>query len=502
MSPVDMRRAERTVKHVNSDLEEWANPRTIVVLTLFLLGALWSVVVLSAYSAYREHIANTSDLLQHANHAIEEHTRQHLRLVGVLLTACESWLESHPTHDPRIDPDFRRLFERLRMSAGGSVALRLLTTEGTAFEPTSEAHPSQAKFGRDEDLAAVASESGLALGSPTIDPFSHRPVLPVIRRLSKPVQGTAFLLAAVDLSTLRETYERQRQAPGERITLAQRDGTVLLQAPDAASSPQPSIAGNRLFRHHLAQQASAFLVLEASAEEPRSEFVSYSSMPDFPLLIVVTADYDQILAPWLRQTLWTFLLALGLTVPLAVVAYRSMHLLRVLIHRDAQLQHLATTDRLTGISGRQHFVETLKSELQRAHHRHLPLTVLSFDIDFFKRINDGYGHSVGDEVLVAFAKAAKACLRDDDLLGRVGAGEFSILLPGTDVQEATRVAERIRKGIGEISIASDNGTVRFTASVGVSAARTTDNSIDDFLKRVARALHEAKAGGHDRVVVA
>jgi diguanylate cyclase (GGDEF)-like protein len=200
--------------------------------------------------------------------------------------------------------------------------------------------------------------------------------------------------------------------------------------------------------------------------------------------------------------LWTILLALGMTIPLAVVAWRSLRLLRTLAEHSVQLQELAISDQLTGVSSRQHFVATLADELVLRQRRHLPLAVMLIDIDFFRRINDGYGHAVGDQVLLAVAQAAKRALRQRDLLARFGGGQFAVLLPDTEIAEALLVAERIRAQIGEIAIATENGTVRFSISAGASEVMASDRSTDDLLKRAAQALQSAAAAGHDRVVAA
>jgi len=124
------------------------------------------------------------------------------------------------------------------------------------------------------------------------------------------------------------------------------------------------------------------------------------------------------------------------------------------------------------------------------------------DIDFFRRINDGYGHAVGDQVLLAVAQAAKGALRQRDLLARFGGGQFAVLLPDTEIAEALLVADRIRALIGEIAIPTEDGIVRFSVSVGASEATASDRSTDDLLKRAAQALQSAAAAGHDRVVAA
>lgn len=475
------------------NLESWARPRTVVLLTMVLLGALWTAVLLSAVADREDTLTATGQALQRANRAIEEQTRLHMRLAGLALAAAQAWPDEHPGEDPRSNAAFHALHARLRTATDSAVEILLLAADGNVFaaaggEPQAEIAAALAASDLN-DLARQSQTTELVIGTRLRTPAAAHPRLPIARRLENPGAGGYIVLALLDLSRLNAGYEEQRQKPGGSIALLRRDGTPLAGAPVDA----------RLGLAQSDQRTKDDGVTDASTAT--SEFSLQSPMPDYGLLIVGTVDRADALAPWIRHTIWVVLLALGMTIPLAVVAYRSLHLLRVVARHEAELQHLATTDRLTGTFTRQHFVEILKEELAHAGRRHLPLTVLSFDIDFFKRINDGYGHSVGDQVLIAFAKVAKACLRDVDVLGRVSSGEFSILLPNTDVQAATVVAERIRRGVAAISIATQDGTVQFTVSAGVSAARPDDRSVDEIIKRVAQALHEATSAGHDRISI-
>jgi diguanylate cyclase (GGDEF)-like protein len=216
--------------------------------------------------------------------------------------------------------------------------------------------------------------------------------------------------------------------------------------------------------------------------------------------VVVSSGYDDALLSWKKHVLWVMLIALGVTMTAVAAAVRSVRLLDSLALRSSELLHLATTDVLTGVSNRRHFVDILEQEFARARRYDLPLAILSFDLDFFKRINDGYGHAVGDQALISFAQVAQRGLREMDLLGRLGGEEFAILLPNTLATDALAVAERVREGVAEISIPTDNGTLKFTTSVGVTEMQSIDSSIDDLLLRADNALYEAKAAGRNRVV--
>ena len=122
---------------------------------------------------------------------------------------------------------------------------------------------------------------------------------------------------------------------------------------------------------------------------------------------------------------------------------------------------------------RRAFDKALKREISFALRHKLPLSLVMADIDYFKKINDTYGHEVGDYVLKVYTKTLKRSLRQEDILGRFGGEEFVFLLPNTDIEKASQAAERIRHKIEKLKIKSINGSI--TASFGITGLLSTDN---------------------------
>lgn len=485
------------VKATKKHPEEWASPRTVIVFSLLFVAALWSAVSFWVVSARDERVATTRESLQRMTHAVEDQTRRQFRLAEVILAVCANWLAANPDLDPASAPGFRRLLEDFRDHTAATIEIRLLAADGTAVAPLSDASEPLANVADSDYFRSTPAGGGLFIGAPTRRKPEGNSELPIASRLS--TQAFPILVAVIDLSKLTTVYEKQRRKPGGVITLLRSDGTILARAPDDRLLGQ-ALTGVTLPGAQLLQKEQA-VVLEESGDKQRRQFTSYLSVPDFPLLVTVSVAYDEALALWQKQTLWILMLATCVTVPLAVVAFRSLQLLRTLANQDAELQHLATTDRLTGVSSRQHFVAAFHAQLQQADPAQRPLSILVVDIDFFKRINDGYGHATGDQALISFAEAATTCLRGADMIGRLGAGEFAMLLLDTDISAAIAVAERIRKAVANISIPTENGTVQFTVSVGASQASATDQSFEDVLKRAIEALQAARASGPDQLAV-
>ena len=174
----------------------------------------------------------------------------------------------------------------------------------------------------------------------------------------------------------------------------------------------------------------------------------------------------------------------------------------LLMHKeraDEETSRLATTDPLTGVFNRRTFIELADQELARSRRAGTPLSLMMLDLDHFKRVNDTFGHLTGDEVLVAFTRLIKDCVRRGDLLVRYGGEEFCVLLPGTTLAAAAALAERIRAACASQSLTAHSFKV--SVSIGLTAyAGDSNTTLGDLLARADEALYLAKDEGRDRVI--
>ncbi len=171
--------------------------------------------------------------------------------------------------------------------------------------------------------------------------------------------------------------------------------------------------------------------------------------------------------------------------------------------RNAEtLEKLATTDGMTGLYNRRHFLKLAETEWNRFERYGRPLSYLLLDFDFFKSINDRFGHDVGDEVI--FHVAALCCQdrRVTDIVARIGGEEFAILLPETPIEAARVVAERLRENVESTPLLRDELELTVTISIGVAEVQPDMTGIVDLMKAADRALYEAKRTGRNRVVQA
>ncbi len=171
--------------------------------------------------------------------------------------------------------------------------------------------------------------------------------------------------------------------------------------------------------------------------------------------------------------------------------------------RDAnsKLELLAREDPLTKLHNRRYLLELFENEFERSKRYGLVTSILMIDIDFFKKINDTYGHLIGDEVLRKMADCIRNNLRKSDISGRFGGEEFLIVLPETTIENAFIAAEKLRKSVSELQFSSGDKTFSITCSIGIAKSAEDISDITTLIGYADQALYVAKDLGRNRVVM-
>ncbi len=223
------------------------------------------------------------------------------------------------------------------------------------------------------------------------------------------------------------------------------------------------------------------------------------------LRLVLTYRYTKatdLFAPdWVQSLVFLTFLLFAIIWMFSYLILNNERLQIELSSAHSDLEKLAATDFLTGIANSRRFYEIGEIEIQRAGRFRHTLTLVMFDLDFFKRVNDTYGHAAGDKVLIEIVNVCRRALRSVDVFGRLGGEEFAVLLPHTDLEGGRTVAEILRTTIENIEIkAASAEIIKITASFGVAELKNTDTRIQNILDRADAVLYQAKNTGRNRIV--
>ena len=215
----------------------------------------------------------------------------------------------------------------------------------------------------------------------------------------------------------------------------------------------------------------------------------------------VVDDFEFLVKPRKGEPFWLLLSARVIDFEYEIALYMAFQDITDRKKKELQLFDQATRDPLTKCYNRRQFDELAKKEIQRSRRYNHPFCLFMIDADHFKNVNDTHGHAVGDLVLQALADCCRRTLRESDIVARFGGEEFVILLPESSIENAFRVAERLRIKISKLVVKNEqNENVQFTVSIGLVSSTVTDD-IPEMLKMADESLYVAKENGRNQVVV-
>ena len=358
-------------------------------------------------------------------------------------------------------------------------------------EPSSRADRDYFEFFRENDTAA------LHIGRPMVAQSTGQPVLTLSRRLTHSDGSFAgVVVGGLRLAYFEQMFGSLAIGPNDTITLLDTDGTLLARWPQREDLVGRGINGMQLHRHAAHMHSGSFET--TAATDGMNRLIVFSRIGDFPLVLGVGRSTTGIFADWRRYALAIALLVAVLWVAVLYLAIE----IRKRDKAEAGLAVLATTDDLTGLANRRKFNETLSREWRRAQRERQPLALIKFDADLFKEYNERHGHQAGDRLLQTIGRSMAASVkRATDVAARYAGDEFAVLLPGTPLDGAVRVAERVRECLAELCFAC--GIVEGNLSAGVAAMVPEAGENNTVLLAAAdQALHRAKQAGRNRIEAA
>lgn len=357
--------------------------------------------------------------------------------------------------------------------------------------------------------------SGLLIGTPVISSVTGHWVIPLTRQRLRQGKPAGTIRVGVSLDHFMRLFNEINIGKQGSLVLASTDGNMLLRRPYSAEFLGKSMAELPLYRDHARQRQSGWAVIQ-SAQDGVLRLNYFTRVPDYPLFVTAALAHEDMLADWreAQRAQLMVIVAAGLLVGLL-----TAYLVRVVRMRDRaeeeiekknlslkllteSLRAQAMLDGMTGIPNRRYLDEQLQLAMQNASRSKSALSLVMFDVDYFKKYNDLYGHIQGDYCLQDIARVLRAVQRrHGDLAARYGGEEFVLLLPDTDLGAAHRIAQKVLDGVRALEIPHEGnagGVVTISAGVMTCVPRP-DMRIEDLFAGADRALYRAKDNGRNRV---
>ncbi len=304
----------------------------------------------------------------------------------------------------------------------------------------------------------------------------------------------------------------------DQIILALKDGRSMVRRPFDGGSVNVSLSEGTLFKDHLPKAPSGTYVTDGEGTTRSGDIVSYVADDIYPIVVAVSLDREALRSKWWRDATPRFLMALLLVFLLGFIGLKLTYHFGLRLNAESELRNakvelealneklekMAMQDGLTGLPNRRMFDISLNSEFNRAMRNGNHIALVMIDVDAFKKYNDNYGHTAGDECLKQIAQTVQACVnRQGDLVARYGGEEIAVILPDTDVVGATAIAEKTRQAVRELSIQHSkaiSGVV--TISCGVDSIKPIRNKHVpmDLVEAADKLLYKAKQSGRDHVL--
>ena len=324
-----------------------------------------------------------------------------------------------------------------------------------------------------------------------------RPGILLMRNL--PFADNVFnggLTAGIGLAFLQNWLASFPMAGNDSLAIVDTTRILIARVP-----PLPEAVGKRsadtALQQAFASGVPSFTVTAASPRDGLERIFGMTKTEGFPFYVVVGIDKAAALRDWQHRSIQVWI-GYGLLLVLFAMLVRSH---RIAVGQRELLARLATTDELTSISNRRHFVDVGRREIDRCTRYARRMSLLYIDIDYFKRINDTWGHPAGDIVLKELAREITGILRRQDTVARIGGEEFAVILPETEAKTAFAVAESLRLAIEQSKTRVNEQTeIKYTLSIGVATLTGEDDSLDAMMQRADAALYQAKQSGRNQVV--
>jgi diguanylate cyclase (GGDEF)-like protein len=340
--------------------------------------------------------------------------------------------------------------------------------------------------------------------------FIGEPLLSMVHKgewffpVSIPIKSNSGTLqyiavAIIDIIHFQSNMQTTELPQGGTLGLVTNSGKVITRLPEHNKFVGVQI---KLPNDMTAHQDSGNIEIISPFDQV-NRITGYSLISEYDIIAFSTIPKKQVLAQWYYYLIYSSLLLLSIIFSLGLSTRQLLINNKKIEEQSKQLFFLANTDELTGLINRRQLYVLINREVTRSNRYQRELSFIMFDIDFFKNINDTYGHEIGDLALKHISSILVSHCRNEDSACRYGGEEFLVMLPETGIEEASEMAERIRNQFEETVLMHGEISIKITASFGVSNYQQdkNNNSVHMAIKLADDAMYDAKESGRNRVCI-
>lgn len=479
-------------------------PNIVIAISIVLASAILAIAVWVLAQMRDDALRRAQDSVFNVSLLVERDVSRNLEIYDLSLRAVIDGLKQPGVVD--LEPALRQMVLFDGAASAKDMGSVLVLDEAGNIKFDSKASPPRHVNLADRDYFKVQRDS------PDVGLYVSRPFMPRLtgadasialsRRISRP-DGSfgGVVVGTMRLRYFRNLFAGMNLGAGGSMALMLNDGTMLMRRPYDPKIIGINLTGTANYSRFTEQPSGDFF--GTAAIDGVERWYAFRHIDMYPLILDVALSTRDIYVGWRRRAwlIGTLIAALDITIIALAILFSQQ-----LRHRRAaeeELCVLARTDGLTGLNNRRTFEEQAEEEWRRAHRNAWPLSMLLIDVDSFKGFNDLYGHSAGDDALIAVARCiSQNVRRPSDTAARYGGEEFAVLLPDTDETGATCIAGKICAAVQALQlrhVASSHHML--TVSIGIATARGDAFATSRALVNAAdEALYGAKDAGRNRVL--
>lgn len=505
--------------------------QNISILLIIVLCTIWTVVGYGVYKIHDDGHNNSAIVAQNLVRSLAAHTEVSFKVIGLQLKEVAKDLDRLGSQ-PIMSEDITQVLAQRVKALEPLLSIGIVDDKANLVQaaiPDNNGGYLKVKpinvmdreyyqaFAHISDL----KQASLFIGRPIQGRINGVWFVPVAQpRIASDGTFAGVVLGTIKLNTFGNLYESFELPTNASIALARDDGTFIYRMPFKMQFFERTFEDNPFFKNVLPTSFQG-VYDERSSIDQRERIITYQRLKTLPLVVVVTQTHES-----MTQEFWAeamIEIVTGLLATLALVYFSRLIWLqtdtiimqrnsleetveartRELSEANSKLKEQALIDGLTGAANRRHLEERLEIEFRRAQRNQKPISVVMIDVDYFKKYNDTYGHLMGDDCLKFIVGILKEnTKRPTDMVARYGGEEFCCLLPETNAEAASLLAETVRRIIENSSIGSGvtGEDTRVTVSIGVATViPDQNNTVLQLIGQADQALYRAKGEGRNLV---